>query len=365
VRPDADLIVIGAGAAGLMLAERLAGTGRRHLRVMLIEQAREISAARRSWSWFETRPGPIPRAHAWQHVRISAGGVPVERTLFSGRYVLVRGEALTTRALPVIAASPALSLHTGLAVESISHHEGLCRVETADGLLTARQVIDTRPGGAQLLDAASVIQTSVRAEIRTGAGVFDPGVARLVDDLRRERGGLAFATILPLAEDHAIVEAVRLSRRGDEARPDLDGVLARLVPDGGYDAVMRSRAASPMGLSDSWPGGEAGMVMAASRGAGTALVRAAGRDVWRAARWAEEAAFALGSASAVPSLPGQNLMARNASLWSLERLFARPAVLLHLAEKRSPEALVRLLGGMPGTGEAMAALWTALSAPRR
>jgi hypothetical protein len=40
-------------------------------------------------------------------------------------------------------------------------------------------------------------------------------------------------------------------------------------------------------------------------------------------------------------------------------------VLLHLAEKRSPEALVRLLGGMPGTGEAMAALWTALSAPRR
>ncbi|MFN3834381.1 MAG: lycopene cyclase family protein [Glycocaulis sp.] len=365
MRPDADLIVIGAGAAGLMLAERLAGAGRRHLRVMLIEQAREISAARRSWSWFETRPGPIPRAHAWQHIRVSAGHIPVEKTLGAGRYVLVRGEALTARALPVIAASPALSLHTGLAVDAISRHDGLYRVETADGLLTARQVIDTRPGGAQLLDAASLIQTSVRAEIRTGAGVFDPGTASLVDDLKRERGGLVFATILPLAEDHAIVEAVRLSRRGDDTRPDLDGVLARLVPECGYDAVMRTRTANPMGLSDRWPRGEAGMVMAASRGAGTALVRAAGRDVWRAARWAEEAAFALGAASAVPPLPAQNVMARSASLWALERLFTRPAVLLHLAEKRSPEALLRLLGGMSGTGEAMATLWSAFSAPRR
>lgn len=360
MRPDADLIVIGAGVAGLMLAEKLAGQGRRQLRVMLVEQAREISASRRSWSWFETRPGPIPGAHAWKRIRIGAGHMPVEKALGAGRYVLVRGEALTTRALPVIAASPALSLHTGLAVESVSRRNGLFDVETADGLLTAREVIDTRPGGAQLLDAAPLIQTSVRAEIRTGTGVFDPGVAQLVDDLKRERGGLVFTTVLPLAEDHAVVEAVRLSRRGDDTRPDLDGVLARLVPEGGYDAVMRTRTASPMGLSDSWPREPSGITMAASRGAGTALVRAAGRDARRAMHWASEAAAALQDGRAVPGLMAQGWMARSAALWTLERVFARPALLRDLAEKRSPEALMGLLGGMSGAGEAMAALWAVL-----
>ncbi|MCC5982063.1 MAG: NAD(P)-binding protein [Oceanicaulis sp.] len=365
MRPDADLIVIGAGVAGLMLAERLAGLGRRQLRVMLLEQGREISASRRVWSGYETRPGPLPVETGWRRIALSAGRVPMELGLGRGRYALVRGETLTARALPVIAASPALSLHTGLAVEGISRRDGLFYVETADGVLSARQVIDTRPGGAQLLNAAPFIQTSVRAEIRTGSGVFDPAVAVLVDDLRRDGRALEFSTVLPLAEDHAIVEAVRIARQGDEARPDLDRVLERLVPGGGFDAVMRTRAASPMGLSDHWPGQSSGVAMAASRGAGTAIVRAAGRDAWRAAYWAGEAAAALQDGRPVPGLPAQSWMAHSASLWALERVFARPARLLHLAAKRPPEALVRLLGGMSGAGEAVAALWAALTLPRR
>lgn len=365
VRTDADLIVIGAGVAGLMLAEQLAGSGRRQLRVMLIEQAREISASRRVWSGYEARPGPLPVETGWRRIALSTGRVPMELGLSRGRYALVRGEALTARALPVISASPALSLHTGVSVEAVSRRTSHMAVETGEGVLTARQVIDTRPGGAQLLNAAPFIQTSVRAEVRTGPGVFDPGVAVLVDDLRREGRALEFSTILPLAEDHAIVEAVRIARQGDEARPDLDLVLERLVPGGGFDAVMRTRAASPMGLCDHWPGNGAGITMAASRGAGTAIVRAAGRDVWRAAHWAGEAAAALQAGRLVPGLPAQNWMARNASLWTLERVLARPALLLHLAAKRPPEALLGLLGGMSETGEAMATFWSALTAPRR
>ncbi len=365
MRPDADLIVIGAGVAGLMLAEHLAGSGRRQLRVMLLEQAREISASRRVWSGYEARPGPLPVETSWRRIALSAGRVPMELDLSRGRYALVRGEALTARALPVIAASPALSLHTGVSVEAVRRRENHIAIETGEGVLTARQVIDTRPGGAPLLGQAPLIQTSVRAEIRTGTGVFDPGVAVLAGDLRRESGALEFSTLLPLAEDHAIVEAVRIARQGDEARPDLDRVLERLVPEGGFDAVMRTRAASPMGLSDRWPGQHAGITMAASRGAGTAIVRAAGRDVWRAAHWAGEAAAALQAGRPVPGLPAQTWMARTASLRVLERVFARPALLLHLAVKRPPEAFVGLLGGMSGAGEALAALWSALTAPRR
>lgn len=58
MRPDAELIIIGAGLAGLLLAERLAVSGQRRMRVELVEQAASLLLSRRSWSWYEPgKPG--------------------------------------------------------------------------------------------------------------------------------------------------------------------------------------------------------------------------------------------------------------------------------------------------------------------
>lgn len=114
-----------------------------------------------------------------------------------GRYGLLRGEAIAARAEAAIASSQSVVFRRGLAVTGIHAVPGGTRVETPEGRLTASLVIDTRPGGAELMNRGAWVRTGVRAEVHTGSACFEAGTAHLVHRLRRDGQSLAFETILP------------------------------------------------------------------------------------------------------------------------------------------------------------------------
>lgn len=353
MRPDAELIIIGAGLAGLLLAERLAVSGQRRMRVELVEQAASLLLSRRSWSWYEPgKPGTAFNA-TWPRWEMSSGYLSAGRAFAGGRYGLLRGEAIAARAEAAIASSQSVVFRRGLAVTGIHAVPGGTRVETPEGGLTASLVIDTRPGGAELMNRGAWVRTGVRAEVHTGSACFEAGTAHLVHRLRRDGQSLAFETILPLAPDHAVVEAVRIARPGDALRPDFDRALEQLTGGLAVDTGPRMRSASPLGLPDRWPSGASPARLAASRGAGLAIVGAPGRDAQRALTWAGRAYDAIERGDMPPGFDTQPLPARLAGRLLLGRLAGRPSRLVTMAERTRSDAIIRAVNGAGTLGDAL------------
>lgn len=357
MRPDAELIIIGAGLAGLLLAERLALSNQRRMRVELVEQAASLLLSRRSWSWYEPgRPG-ITFDAVWPRWQMSAGYLTSGRAFAEGRYGLLRGDALASRAEEAIASSQSVLLRQGLAVTAIHAVPGGTRIETPQGGLSARLVIDTRPGGAELMNRGAWVRTGVRAEVHSGSACFDAGTAHLVHRLRRDGRGLAFETILPLAPDHAVVEAVRIARPGDAPRPDFDQALEQLTGGMAADIGPRMRSASPLGLPDRWPSRASPARLAASRGAGLALVGAPGRDAQRALAWAGRAFDAIERGEMPPGLYAQPAAARLAGRLLLGGLTGRPSRLVAMAERTRDDAIIRAVNGAGSVTDALRLSW--------
>lgn len=359
MRPDVDVIIIGAGLAGLALAGRLAQSGQRHMRVELLEQAKAPALAQRSWSWFEAGPARIAFETSWPRWQVGYGFLIAGQAFTHGRYGLVRGSTLTEPAWSAIAASPSVVLRHGVIVSAIHAVPGGAQVETRDGPLSARLVIDTRPGGAELLGQARRVRTGIRAEVRTGSACFAPDTAVLVHRLRREGPAMVFETILPLAPDHAVIEAVRIAPSGDEGRPDFDGALERIVQGLATDISARTRSANPFGLSDQWPHHPSPVRMASSRGAGLALVAATGRDAQRSLAWARQASDALERGENLPGLPAQPFPARLGGKLLFRRLLERPSRLVAMAERARDDSVVRLAGGNATLADALKLMWAA------
>ncbi|WP_429910738.1 lycopene cyclase family protein [Glycocaulis sp.] len=357
MRADRDVIIIGAGLAGLMLAERLALSSQRQLRVEVLEQSASLTTARRSWSWYEAGRPRTAFDKIWTRWEMSAANLAAGRPFADGRYGLLRGEALAGRVMQAIETSPSARLRLSASVSAIRSVPGGAVVETSQGELSARMVIDTRPGGAELLDRARWVRTSIRAEVRTGSACFDQDTATLVHRLRREDGALTFETVLPLAADHAIIEAVRIARSGDERRPAFDRAVERVTGGAAVDIGTRMRSASPLGLSDRWPVSAPAVRIAASRGAGLALAGATGRDAQRGLVWAVQAFDALERGLTLPALPAQPLLARLSSYWLFGRLAARPSRLIAMAERSPGDPIVRLVGGTASLADAAPLLW--------
>ncbi|GGB84869.1 lycopene cyclase [Glycocaulis alkaliphilus] len=357
VRPDVDVIIIGAGLAGLMLAERLAVSGRRRMRAEVLEQAAAINLSGRSWSWYEAGKPRTAFAASWPAWQVGGGNLTAGRRFADGRYGLMRSETVVQRAVDTIQASQDVELRTGVTVNAMYRASGFVRLETSDGTLTALRVIDTRPAGAELMDAARWVRTGVRAEVRAGSACFAPDTAILVHRLRQEGRALAFETILPLAPDQAVVEAVRIAPSGDERRPEFDGALERITGGGAADTGVRTRSASPLGLSDHWPLMAGPAHLAASRGAGLALVGAPGRDAHRALAWVEPAFGALVDGRQPPGLHVQPVLAWLAGRAVINRLMSRPARLVTMAERTAGDGLVRSLGGAGTVRGALNLLW--------
>ncbi|XBQ16728.1 MAG: lycopene cyclase family protein [Oceanicaulis sp.] len=340
---EADIVIAGAGAAGLTLAAALTRPGRQ-VSVLVLEP-RAIAPNPRRWV-FPAEPGHALSRHVTASFdQVSLGGA--DRPLSKVRLHHVEAASIQSEALDQIAASPQARIEEGARIDALVNEPKSVRLETSLGTARARLFVDTRPGAAGSVSGRAWTQIAwiallPAADGRTPGFTLSPAFA--------EAGGVGFTQTLILPDGEAVVEAMRLARPGDQG-DGLEGRLnAAIVRLGGDPAsVMRRRLVCPIrpGERDSLRGA----VMHARAGAG-GIRFAPGMEALRLARWADAAAARFVERGRMTPPPGHAAPARAAAARILRRLETGPQPaadwLNAVLARSSGDAALRFLAGAPG-----------------
>jgi lycopene beta-cyclase len=217
----AEVVVVGAGAAGLGLAVRLAALG---LPGVVLVQSPERTPERTWCSW---QRGPVDWAGAVSHRWYTAsviGPDAVEQRLPLGPY---RYEMVRSRDYERWAGARLDGMsRVAAAVERVDDGEQHAVVR-GDGLeLAARWVFDTRPMPPARPGRHPLLQHFRGLFVRTTTDAFEPDVAGLMDfRVPQPLGGVAFGYVLPTSVRTALVEYTEFTREA--------------LDDAGYDAALR------------------------------------------------------------------------------------------------------------------------------
>ncbi|MYT74674.1 MULTISPECIES: lycopene cyclase family protein [unclassified Streptomyces] len=240
-----DVVIIGAGAAGLSLAERLCTATRPAPSVRLIDApAGPLRPPPRTWCFWEHGPGRYDDAvtASWNRIRVRA---PDGRTIDAGtgalRYKMIRSTDFEATVAPRLAAHGSLT-RTRATVETVEEDADGARVivRTAEGRqesVPARWVFDSRPLGSLPPARTTLLQHFRGWFVRTGEPAFDTGAVDLMDfRTPQPERGLAFTYVLPTGERSALVEYTQFS--------------PSVLPTEEYDSALRAYLHDVLGVRD-------------------------------------------------------------------------------------------------------------------
>lgn len=248
---DADVLIVGAGCAGLSLAVQLVEAGAPDLEIVVLDRRTE-HVRDRTWCYWSGLEHPFEAAvrrswHTWRVLTRRDGVVRGSRSL---AYQCIPSDSFYALALERIERSPNVRLHRGVEVEGFRAIEDGVAAQTSDGEITARRSFDSRPEHPGAIPRGEIhwLQHFVGLEIEADEPVFDPSVATLMDFRIMDGQDIRFMYVLPMDERTALVEDTFF---GGEPRPEADYVesigryLERMGVDG-WRELHRETGAIPM-----------------------------------------------------------------------------------------------------------------------
>ncbi len=252
-----DIIIIGAGASGLQLADAL-GTDPyfREKRIALIEKQSERSNDR-TWCFWETGEGPFDEIlhHSWDHIRFAGPGFDRTVKLDPYRYKMIRGTDFYREYSARITQYPNIEqIHAS--VLDFGEEADAVRVETDSGTFRAGHVFSSVLLGnkQELMRPYPVLQQHFLGWfIRSENPIFDPRRATFMDFDIPQKGNTRFMYLLPFSETEGLVEYTLFSRElldPGEYQNALETYLRERLGSQGYDILETEKGSIPMTCND-------------------------------------------------------------------------------------------------------------------
>jgi lycopene beta-cyclase len=329
---DADVIILGGGCAGLGLACNLSQYGGRAPRTVILEQRNEYRNDR-TWCFWGDDAAPYARlaGHQWRHLRVAGGGQYTDFDCGNTPYRMLAADAYYATTLKAIHANPQLSLHLGHSVLSEPEYvDGVWRIETSQGRVSAVSLVDTRPKPASEQSLALLWQSFFGHEIETSDPVFDPLIADLMDFPESGDHRIAFIYVLPLTATRALVEYTVFAESPLPApalQKGLDAALENRTRGSAYRTLRSEYGCIPMGGNEATPAAGRANPSRVHAGLSAGAARpATGYAFQRLQRWGAQCAQALVTTGVpVPQTPDR-LISRAMDWLFLHVLRTQPAL---------------------------------------
>ncbi|MDN4475517.1 lycopene cyclase family protein [Demequina sp. SYSU T00192] len=206
-----DAVIVGGGAAGLLLAAHLAAIGWGDDVLVLDDGAQPLED--RAWAWWSTGGALLDRASSRAFEVADVAGEGWARRLGLGPYAyrVVTGPELGEAVARIVRTRRGYRRLSGTARGLAVDDAGVqVAYEDPDGrarAVRARWVFDSvGPGAAAPVPDPDAVLDVAGIRIETARDAFDPAAVTLMDFRTGQEDGVAFAYVLPTSARTALVE---------------------------------------------------------------------------------------------------------------------------------------------------------------
>ncbi len=208
-----DYIITGAGCAGLSLLQRMMKQDLfSNKKILLIDKKQKVNNDR-TWCFWEQQPGLFEDIvyHSWKQVDFYSDHFSARYDLIPYTYKLIRGIDLYTKVLNE--ARQHSNIHIIYAdVHSVFNNENTVVAKTGNHFFHAGYIFnsiifgDWKQHALQQKNVHVLWQHFKGWLIETNTNVFDERIATFMDFRVDQKKGTAFAYVLPVANNKALVE---------------------------------------------------------------------------------------------------------------------------------------------------------------
>ena len=213
---NTDILIVGAGCAGLSLAVHLLEAGVTDRRIVLVDHRVQFPRDH-TWCYWDVADHPFKDcvSHEWKQWRVASEAGEVLCRSNKHPYQHIPADAFYASALSKITQSQNVELRLGEKVLDLRDTQNNVIVQTDKNLLNAEEVFDSRPRTLPASEGRStevrLLQHFVGSFIHMSEPVFETDTVTLMDFQPNKREGIHFIYLLPYSRTEALVEATWIS----------------------------------------------------------------------------------------------------------------------------------------------------------
>ena len=237
---DYDYIILGAGAAGLMLARSIAEDPWFRQKSVLIIDKEIKDKNDRTWCFWEIGEGDFDHilSRQWQQIYFNGGGEDSKLSIEPYSYKMIRSKDYYREQLKAVDQASHIKLLQAN-ITDISEENDRVTIITSAGNYTASRVFNSLFDWKSLIeqDEYPVLrQHFIGWFVRTKEPVFDPEAAGFMDFSVAQKGNTRFMYVLPFSDKEALVEYTLFSEN--------------LLDDSEYEEAIKRYLSEKLGTSD-------------------------------------------------------------------------------------------------------------------
>ncbi len=359
-----DIVILGAGCAGLALAVGLANRGVARARKIRVLEPRTDYQRDRTWCYWRTRPHAFEACveKRWHQMQVRDQGKTALIASSAYTYDYLPADRYYNFALEQLRQHPNIEIHLGAHAREVRQAAGAVHIDTSLGRLDADLVFDSRPLLDERRDADNplMFQHFLGQHVRVDQAVFDPHRVMLMDFDVEQSGHVHFMYVLTLSATEALIESTWLSAQTLEAT-DYQKAIADYVQDrfniSNFEVLFEERGAIPL-RAPAGRVGQAGIIDIGTRGG---CVRPSTGYAFltiqrQAEHYAELVAHGQHPAGFKARTTWLELMDAALMRLLVHKPQELPALFLQLFERVPTDALIRFLSDEPSSLDTLAVM---------